>query len=70
MLRDRGSASEISIDGEIIIQPDDASADPIRQHIPENIRVDALPPATQKLIADLFEACLTRLERHYPVVSR
>jgi len=69
MLRDRGSASDISIEGDILIQPDDPNSDPIRQHMPENIRVDQLPQGTQDLISELFAACQVRLEHKHPVVK-
>lgn len=69
-LRNRGSASEIAIDGELIIQPDDPEADSIRQHMPENVRVDSLPAATQTLVANLFKVCQARLERQHPTSGR
>lgn len=69
MLRDRGSSSDIAIDGEFIIQPDDPTQAPLRQHHPENIRVDSLPPDIQAHVADLFAALQARLEKQYPVVQ-
>ena len=65
-LRNRGPSSDISIEGEVIIQPDDPTADPIRQHVPENIRVDSLSQATQDAVAQLMELCQARLESKYP----
>ena len=64
-IRDRGSVSEVAIDGEILIQPDNPNMDVIRQSVPENIRVDMLPVEIQTHIWALIASCQSRLEAQY-----
>lgn len=69
MIRDRGGSSEISIDADVLIQPDDAAADAIRQHMPENIRTDTAPARLQAAVAELFAACQERaVKQHMPTL--
>jgi len=67
MLRDRGNASELSIDSELIIQPDDPAADAIRQHNPESVKLDTLSPRLQAAVAELLAACYERVSKQHPI---
>ena len=69
MLRDRGTVSEISVDGELIIIQDNPDDDALVQHITEVVRVSTLSPAAQKAIKAIFILCKTRLERQYGVTN-
>ena len=65
MLRDRGSSSEISIESNLIIQPDDPEADAIRQHVPENIQLNTTSPRLQAAVVELFAACQERVNKQH-----
>lgn len=67
MLRDRGSVSDISIDGEIIIEQDDPTADALIQHVAESVRVSTLPPAAQDAIQRIYGLAQERLAKQYGV---
>ena len=54
---------DISIDGVMMIEPDDPAGDMVRQHIPSTSRVDELPAPMQAAINNLFALCDLRVAR-------
>lgn len=62
-LRDRGTASTISIDVDLLIEPDDPDDEMIRHHVPEVVRVDELPKKMRDAIQILFTLCQERASK-------
>ncbi len=69
MLRNRGSISQLSIEGELTLTPVDPDDDLMTQHVAEVIKVSELPTVVQQVIQSLLTRSQTRLERKYKVVS-
>lgn len=69
MLRDRGAVSDVSIEGEVVIEQDDPTADPLVQHVAESVRVVTLPKVARDAIQALQAAAQARLEQKYPLTT-
>tara|TARA_Y100000310_G_scaffold328215_1_gene395986 strand:- start:12175 stop:12420 length:246 start_codon:yes stop_codon:yes gene_type:complete len=69
MLRDRGAVSDISIEGELVIEQDDPMADSLLQPIAESLRVSTLPANIQDAIRVIQAAAQTRLEQKYKLTT-
>jgi len=69
MLRDRGSVSELSIEGQLVIEQDNPNEDAMLQSISEVIQVSKLPIAAQEAIQAVFDLCQVRLAREHGVSS-
>lgn len=69
MLRDRGAVSDISIEGELIIEQDNPAADSLVQHVAESVRVSTLPTSIQDAIQVIQQAAQTRLQQKYNITT-
>jgi hypothetical protein len=69
MLRDRGSVSDLSVQGELVIALDDPDEDAMIQGISENLRVSTLSSEVQAAIQLIYDAVQVRLEKKFGVVS-
>ena len=57
------SREEVSIDGNVLIQPDDPMGDAISQHIADVVRRDEMPAPLQECVDRLLSLCGERLIR-------
>lgn len=60
MLRNRGPATEVSINMDVLTTIDDAEESVERRHVPEVIQSDELPKNIQNAISLVFELLTTR----------
>lgn len=68
MLRDRGTVSDLTVQGELIIRPDDPEADAMIQPVTESIRISTLPKRVQDAIQLIYAEVQNRLEKQHGVI--